>query len=210
VANKRALVRIGLVASYNHPGGNATGVCLITSALGQKRLELILEVVPNARSIIMLVNPTNPDTKTEIAQAAAAANGRQLRILNASTAAEIDSIFEHNAEHNFDALMVDSDPFFYSQREQITTLAARHKVPAIYPFRQFSTANGLMSYGPSLADSYRQAGRYAGRMLKGERPTDLPIVQPTLFELVLNLKIAKALGITIPTRLQLRADEVIE
>ena len=205
-------VRIGLVASFNHPGGNATGVCLITSPLGQKRLELLLELAPKARSIIMLVNPTNPDTKTEVedAQAAAAANGRRLRIADASTASEINSMFTQNAGNNFDALIVDSDPFFVIQREQITALAARYRVPAIYPFRPFPAANGLMSYGASLADAYRQAGVYASRMLKGERPTDLPVVQPTVIELVLNLKVAKALGITIPASIQLRADEVIE
>jgi putative tryptophan/tyrosine transport system substrate-binding protein len=160
----------------------------------------------------MLVNPTNPDTKTEVedAQAAAVANGRGLRIANASTASEIESMFTQNAGNDFDALIVDSDPFFVIQREQITALAAHYRVPAIYPFRVFIAANGLMSYGASLADAYRQAGGYASRMLKGERPTDLPVVQPTVIELVLNLKVAKALGITIPASIQLRADEVIE
>ena len=205
-------VRIGLVASYNHPGGNATGICLITSPLGQKRLELILELAPRTRSIIMMVNPTNPDTATEIqdAQAAAVANGRQLRIVNASTPAEIDSVFTLNAGHEFDALMVDSDPFFVIQREQIAALAARRGIPAIYPFRQFSAAGGLMSYGASLADAYRQAGRYAGRIIRGEKTTDLPVWQPTVFELVVNIKTAKALGIGVPASLQVRADEIIE
>jgi putative ABC transport system substrate-binding protein len=205
-------VRIGLVESFNRPGGNATGVCLITSPLGQKRVELILELAPNARSMAMLVNPTNPDTKTEIedARAAAAAKGRELRIVNASTAAEIDLAFTQNAGNGLDALMVDSDPFFVIQREQITALAARHRVPGIYPFRQFTAANGLISYGASLSDAYRQAGRYAGRILKGQHPTDLPVLQPTVFELVLNLRVAKELGITVSPSLQARADEVLE
>jgi putative ABC transport system substrate-binding protein len=205
-------VRAGLVASYNRPGSNATGFCLITSPLGQKRLELILELVPKARSISMLVNSTNPDTSTEVhdAQVAAIANGRQLNPVNASTSAEIDAAFALIASQHDEALIVDSDPFFLTQREQFAVLAARHAIPAIYPFREFVAAGGLISYGTSLAGAYRQIGLYAGRILKGEKPADLPVVQPTTFEMVINLITAKTLGIAVLATLQARADEVIE
>jgi putative ABC transport system substrate-binding protein len=205
-------VMAGLVASYNRPGGNATGVCLITSPLAQKRLELIFELVPKARIISMLVNPTFPDTAIEVqdAQIAASANGLQLRTVNAGTAAEIDSAFAHIREQGADALIVASDPFFVTQREQLAALAARHGIPAIYPFRELVAAGGLMSYGASLAGAYHQAGLYAGRILKGEKPAELPVVQPTTFEMVINLISAKSLGIDVPATLQARADEVIE
>ena len=205
-------VRAGLVASYNHPASNATGFCLITSPVGQKRLELILELVPKAHAISMLVNPTNPDTSIEVqdAQAAAIANGRQLNPVNASTAAEIDPAFATIAEQHDEALIVGSDPFFLTQRQQFALLAARHAIPVIYPFREFVAAGGLMSYGTSLAGAYRQVGLYAGRILKGEKPADLPVVQPTTFEMVINLIAAKTLGIAMPTTLHERADEVIE
>ena len=205
-------VMAGLVASYNRPSGNATGVCLITSPLAQKRLELIFELVPKARIISMLVNPTFPDTALEVqdAQTAASANGRQLRTVNAGTAAEIDSAFALIREQGADALIVASDPFFVTQREQLAALAAGHGIPAIYPFREYVAAGGLMSYGASLAGAYRQAGLYAGRILKGEKPADLPVVQPTTFEMVINLKTAKALDLDVPPTLLARADEVIE
>ena len=202
----------GLVVSYNRPGGNATGVCLITSPLAQKRLELIFELVPKARIVSMLVNPTFADTAIEVqdAQTAARANGRQLRTVNAGTAVEIDSAFALIREQGADALIVSSDPFFVTQREQLAALAARHGIPAIYPFRELVAAGGLMSYGASLTGAYRQAGLYVGRILKGEKPADLPVVQPTIFEMVINLKTAKALGITMPPSLLARADELIE
>jgi putative ABC transport system substrate-binding protein len=205
-------VKAGLTASYNRPGGNATGVCLITSTLGQKRLELVLELVPKARTISMIVNPTFPDTAIEVqdVQTAATANGRQLRILNASTAAEIDGALALVKEQGADALIVASDPFFVTQRDQLAALAARHRIPAIYPFREEVEAGGLLSYGASLAGAYRQAGLYAGRILKGEKPSDLPVVQPTTFELIINLATARSLGIDVPATLQARADEVIE
>jgi putative tryptophan/tyrosine transport system substrate-binding protein len=205
-------VTAGLVASYNRPGGNATGVCLITSPLAQKRLELIFELVPKARIISMLVNPTFPDTAIEVqdAQRAASAYGPQLRTVNAGTAAEIDSAFALIREQGADALIVASDPFFVTQREQLVALAARHGIPAIYPFRESVAAGGLMSYGASLADAYRQVGLYTGRIVKGEKPADLPVVQPTTFEMVINLMTAKSLGIDVPPTLLARADEVIE
>jgi len=205
-------VNAGLVASYNRPGGNVTGVSLITSPLAQKRLELLFELMPSARLISMLVNPTFADTAIEVrdAQAASSAGKRQLRTVDAGTAAEIDSAFALIREQGADALIVSSDPFFVTRREQLTAWAARHGIPAIYPFREFVSAGGLMSYGASLAGAYRQAGLYAGRILRGEKPTDLPVVQPTTFELVINLKTAKALGLSVPPALLARADEVIE
>jgi len=201
-----------LVESYNSPGGNATGVHLITSPLGQKRLELILELVPKARTIIMLVNLTFPDTEIEVrdVQAAAIANGRQLRTVNARTVAEIDETFAAIADQRAEALIVASDPFFLTRRDQFAALAARYGILAIYPFREFVAVGGLMSYGTSLAGAYREIGRYAGRILKGEKPADLPVVQPTTFEMVINLKTAKALGVDVPPILHARADEVIE
>ena len=201
-----------LVESYNRPGGNVTGVHLITSPLGQKRLELILELVPNARTINMLVNPTFPDTEIEVrdVQAAAIANRRQLRSVNASTVAEIDEAFAAIADQHADVLIVASDPFFLTRREQFAALAARHGIPAIYPFREFVAVGGLMSYGTSLAGAYREIGRYAGRILKGEKPADLPVIQPTIFDMVINLKSAKALGLTIPETLLATADELIQ
>ena len=201
-----------LVASYNRPGGNATGVHLITSPLGQKRLELILELVPKARTISMLVNPTFPNTKIEVrdVRAAAIANARQLRTVNASTVAEVDGAFAAIADQHAEALIVAYDPFFLTRRDQFAALAARHGILAIYPFREFVEVGGLISYGTSLAGAYREIGRYAGRILKGEKPADLPVIQPTAFEMVINLKTAKALGLAVPPMLHARADEVIE
>jgi putative ABC transport system substrate-binding protein len=160
----------------------------------------------------MLVNPTFPDTAIEVqdARTAANANRRQLRTVNAGTPPEIDSAFALIREQGADALIVASEPFFVTQREQLAQLARHHRIPAIYPFRQYVAAGGLMSYGTSLAGAYRQAGVYAGRILKGENPADLPVIQPTTFEMVINLKTAKALGLTIPPTLLARADEVIE
>ena len=205
-------IKAGLVASYNRPGGNATGVCLITSTLAQKRVELALELIPKARTISMIINPTFPDAATEVqdAQIAASANGRQLSVVKAGTAAEISDAFATISEQSADALIVSSDPFFVTQREQLAALAAHHRIPAIYPFREAVEAGGLLSYGASLAGAYRQAGLYAGRILRGEKPMDLPVVQPTMFEMTINLSTARALGIAVPATLQARADDVIE
>ena len=201
-----------LVESYNRPGGNATGVHLITSPLGQKRLELILEVAPNARTINMLVNPTFPNTEIEVrdVQAAEIANQRELRTVNASTVAEIDAAFATIADQHAGPLIVASDPFFLTRHDQFAALAARHGILAIYPFRDYVAAGGLMSYGTSLAGAYREIGRYAGRILNGEKPANLPVIQPTIFEMVINLKAAKALRLVVPPILRARVDEVIE
>jgi putative tryptophan/tyrosine transport system substrate-binding protein len=204
-------VEAKLVESYNRPGGNATGVYLITSTLAQKRVELAIELVPNASTISMIVNPAFSDTAIEVqdAQMASSANGRQLRIVKATTAAELDDAFA-NAGQVADVLIVSSDPFFVTRREQLAALAAHHRVPAVFPFREQVEAGGLLSYGASLAGAYRQAGVYAGRILKGEKPADLPVVQPTIFEMIINLSTAKSLGLNVPASIQARVDEVIE
>ena len=203
-------VGAGLVASFNRPGGNATGMVLISGPLGQKRLELVRDLVPKAAA--MLANPLSPDAAPEIreVQAAAQANGVQLRMLNASTPGEIEAAFASLAGQRPDALLVGGDPFYMARREDIVRLVARSGLAAVYPFREFPEAGGLISYGTNLANSYRQAGIYAGRILSGAKPGDLPVMQPTTFELVINLKSAKALGLDIPPTLHARSDEVIE
>ena len=205
-------VGAGLVASFNRPGGNATGMVLISGPLGQKRLELVRDLVPKAAVVAMLANPLSPDAVPEIreVQAAAQANGVQLRMLNASTPGEIEAAFASFAGQRPDALLVGGDPFYMARREDIVRLVARSGLAAVYPFREFPEAGGLISYGTNLANSYRQAGIYAGRILSGAKPSDLPVVQPTTFELVINLKTAKALGLDIPPTLHARSDEVIE
>jgi putative ABC transport system substrate-binding protein len=205
-------VAAGLVASFNRPGGNATGMTLITGPLGQKRLEIIRELVPKVKLVPILHNPTSPDAVPEIrdVQAAAQAMGLELRIFNASTPGEIDAAFEALAQQRPDALLVGSDQFLIVRREQLVLAAARLGVPTIYPFREFTVAGGLMSYGTNIAAAYRQAGIYSGRVLKGDKSADLPVMQPTTFELVINLRTAGALGINIPATLHARSDEVIE
>jgi putative tryptophan/tyrosine transport system substrate-binding protein len=202
----------GLVASLARPGGNLTGVSFLTAELHPKRFELLSELVPQAKVIALLVDPNMSSTERVIrdVQEAARPNGVQLHILKASTESEIDAAFASLVQRQAGALVVSENPFFYYRREQIVALAARHTVPAIYEFRQFATAGGLISHGASITAIYRQVGIYTGRILKGAKPADLPVVQPTTFELVVNLQTAKALGLTIPPSILSRADEVIE
>jgi putative tryptophan/tyrosine transport system substrate-binding protein len=205
-------VAAGLVASFNRPGGNATGITLVSGPLGQKRLELVREFAPKATDVAMLVNPLSPDAPPEIRdmQAAAQANGFKITLLNASTLDELKTAIATLADHRSSALLVGADPFFMVRREQIVALIAQQKVPAVYPFREFADAGGLMSYGTNIANAYRQSGIYAGRILKGAKPADLPVLNPTSFELVVNLKAAQTLGLDIPPALHARSDEVIE
>jgi putative tryptophan/tyrosine transport system substrate-binding protein len=205
-------VRDGLVASLNRPGGNMTGVSILTTSLEAKRLELLHELVPNAALIGVLVNPnfSEAETQLKVVQAAATKLGRQIRILNAGSERQIAPAFVELNHPRVEALLVTSDPFFFIVREELIALAARHAVPTMYFLRDFTAAGGLMSYGTSLFDAYRQMGIYAGRILKGTKPADLPIVQPTRFELVINLKTARTLGLAVPQTLQVAADEVIE
>ena len=180
--------------------------------LGEKRLEVLRELVPRARGVAVLVNANNPSGTLEIERVRAAANavGQAIIVLNASTEAAIDNAFDAIAEKRIEALFVTADPFFLNQRKKFAELCARHAVPAIYAERETATAGGLLSYGASRTDAYRQAGNYVGRILKGEKPRDLPVQQATKFEMVINLKTAKALGLTIPQSIMVRADEVIE
>jgi putative tryptophan/tyrosine transport system substrate-binding protein len=206
-------VRLGLVASLNRPGGNATGVSIMTTALEAKHLELLREIAPRARLVAYLVNPTNPDSaaQSQDIQAAAGSAGQQVAIVQASTNAEFEPALAKAAEQNAGALLVADDPFFMSQREQLVKIVARHALPAVYAYREYVDAGGLMSYSASLIDTARQVGVYTGRILKGARPSDLPVVQPSKFDLVINLKTAKTLGgLTMPPTLLATADQLIE
>ena len=205
-------VTSGLVMSLNRPGANATGVYIFQQVLEEKRLGLLRVLVPATALIAVLLNPTNSNFQTQLrgVQDASRALGQQVSILSASTERDIDKAFAIVTELRAGALLVGSDPFFNNERDQIVALAARHAIPAIYEGREFVMAGGLASYGTSLADAYRQAGIYAGRILRGEKPADLPIVQPTQFEFVINVKTAKTLGLDVPTALSASADEVIE
>jgi putative tryptophan/tyrosine transport system substrate-binding protein len=205
-------VKSGLVTSLNRPGGNATGVAMLVAELQAKRFELLHELVPNAALIAVLVNPTNPEAETQVqdVQRAARTISQRVLILHASTERELSMAFATLVQERAEALLVSGDPFFTSQPILFVVLTARHAIPAIYPWRSHADAGGLMSYGASLLDSYRQAGVYTGRILKGEKPADLPILQATKLELIVNLKTARALGINLPASVLARADEVIE
>ena len=205
-------VGAGLVASLARPGGNLTGVSLLTTGLMAKRLELISELVPRGRVMALIVNPNNPATErqTRDAQEAAHAKGIQLHTLNAGTSSEIDTAFASLAQLQASALVVGADAFFTAQREQLVALALHHAVPAIFALREFVASGGLISYAASLTSVYRQAGIYAGNIINGAKPADLPVEQPTKFELVINMKTAQALGLTVPQSVLIRADEVIE
>jgi putative ABC transport system substrate-binding protein len=205
-------VASGLVASLARPGGNLTGTTIMATELMPKRLELLSELVPQIGVIALLVNPNNASTEPQIrdVQEAAGTKGVRLRILKASTESEIDAAFATLDQLHAEALLVGTDPFFFNRRQQLVALASRHAIPAIYEFRDFIADGGLISYGPSLAGTWRQVGNYVGKILKGANPADLPIQQPTKFELVINHATAKALGLTIPQSILARADEVIE
>jgi putative ABC transport system substrate-binding protein len=205
-------VKTGLVASLNRPGGNVTGVSLLASAIEAKKLGLMRELVPKAAAIGLLVNPKYPAAKTQAneVQDAAKSLGVRLVAVSAGSEVEIDAAFASLVQQGVGALLVGTDPFFNSRREQFAAIAARHSIPVIYPQREYVAAGGLISYGPHFADGYRQAGVYLGRVLAGEKPAELPVMQPTKFEMVINLKTAKTLGLAVPPTLLALADEVIE
>jgi len=204
-------VKAGLVASLNKPGGNITGVTFVFAELGAKRLELLRQLAPKRfKKIALLINPSYQPGLDEVRQAGDRSLGFQVNVLNGSTESEIDKAFATVSRQKVDAVVVATDPFLLGQRDQLVRLAARYVIPAIYFSREFVDAGGLMSYGPSIANGYRQAGIYTALILKGTKPADLPVVQPTTFELAINLKTAKGLGLTIPPSLLLQANHVIE
>lgn len=205
-------VAAGLVTSLNRPGGNITGVSFFIGELGTKKLELLGELVSTATTIAVLVNRSNPVGKSELADLEAAAHTvrRQIQVLNASNDSDLEAVSATFLRERPGALLVGSDPFLLNRREQLVSLAARYRLPALYPLREYVEVGGLISYGTSLADAYRQGGVYIGRILKGEKPGELPVMRSTKFELVINLKTAKTLGLTMPDKLLAVADEVIE
>jgi putative tryptophan/tyrosine transport system substrate-binding protein len=205
-------VKLGFVTSFSRPGGNATGVNMFITAIEAKRLGLLSELVPTADPIGVIVNPSSPELDTQLSDVESAARtiGKKLQVLRAGSDGEIDIAFAMLTKSGAQALLVAADPLFSSFRERIVTLAGRYHVPGVYESRNYTAAGGLMSYGPNLADMYRQVGLYTGQILKGAKPGDLPVIQPTALELVINLKAAKALGLEVPAQLLARADEVIE
>jgi putative ABC transport system substrate-binding protein len=205
-------VQFGLVVSLNRPGGNVTGVSFLSNLLVAKQLGLLQEFVPAASEFGLLVNPSNPNAESDTRHAKAAADslGRKIHVVHASTERDLETAFAALIERRVAALVVVPDALFVGQREQLATLAARHAIPKIYSNRAYADAGGLMSYGASQLDAYRQAGMYVGRILSGEKPADLPVIQPTKFELVINLKTARALNLQVPDKLLALADEVIE
>ena len=206
-------VKAGLVESFNRPGGNFTGIALLTVELDAKRIELLREIAPKAEIIAVLMDPNRPDADTQLksVQLAAQVVGRRLVVASAANEGDFDATFETLVQARVGALLVSASPLFTSRRDHLVALAARHAIPTIFQFREFvAAAGGLICYGASVTEAYHQAGVYAGRILRGEKPSDLPVVQPTKFELVINLKTAKALGLEVPPALLARADEVIE
>jgi putative ABC transport system substrate-binding protein len=205
-------VQLGLVASLNRPGGNVTGVTTVSAELEAKRLGLLRELVPSATSVAVLVNPTRPGLDAQLAQIQQAARvlGLPLHILKASSQRDLDEVFETLAQLRTGGLVVTADALFTERRDQIVAMTKRHSVPTMFQFREFAASGGLMSYGPAFGEAYRQAGILAGRILRGEKPADLPVIQLNKFELVINVKTAKALGIEVPVSMQMLADEVIE
>jgi putative tryptophan/tyrosine transport system substrate-binding protein len=205
-------VKLGLVASYNQPGGNATGINLLAEAMDPKRLGILRELLPNAPTVALLLNPAFPPAGLQAKEIEAAARsfGMQVEVFRASAEIDIEAAFRAMAERRVAALIVATDPSFVTRRSRLIALAARHMLPTMYAFREVALAGGLVSYGIDLADAYRQQAHYVGRILKGERPTDLPVFQPTKFDLVINFQTAKSLGLTIPPNLLAIADEVIE
>ena len=205
-------VRDGLVANLNRPGGNITGVVFFSSVLGAKRLELLRQLVPETKTIAVLTNPSLPNTAAELREVKAAADavGQQLVIVEVGNDSDLEAAFPVFVQRGAGALFVGAGPFFLARRERVVALAARHRLPASYGLREMVVAGGLMSYASSQSEAYRQAGVYAGRIVKGEKPGDLPVIRSTKFEFVINLKTAKSLGIAVPLTLQAQADEVIE
>jgi putative ABC transport system substrate-binding protein len=205
-------VIVGIVTSFNRPGGNVTGVGLLGAELETKRLELLHQFIPGIAPIGLLVNPTNPAANLQLRelQNAAGMIKRQINILRARTPLDIETHFTTAAQQGAGGLLIVQDPFYNSQREQLVALAGRHKLPVLYPLREFAEIGGLVSYGHNLVDGYREMGVYAGRVLKGEKPADLPVIQPTKFEFVINLKTARAIHLSVPDKLLVAADEVIE